>query len=163
MEIGCGAGELFFPVFEAMGGEGLFLAAEWEEEAVQSFLARLESWSDFPGYTRIEVVRSKPDRLPLPDRCVDLILLEGVYHRQADRGAYLRELRRLLPPGGVVCLLEPEPESGAEEAEWTPWPRPGRPVSEERACAELHAAGFCWPVAHAGFAGRWCLTARRSD
>jgi len=68
-------GDLLFPVFEAMAGQGVFLAAEWDEDRLRRFLTRLESYAEHPGYTRIEVVRAKPDRLPLPDHCADLVLM----------------------------------------------------------------------------------------
>jgi ubiquinone/menaquinone biosynthesis C-methylase UbiE len=163
LDVGCGAGTFFFPVFEAMGGQGVFLAAEWQEDLLRRFLNRLETQAERPGYTRIEVVRSKPDRLPLPDACADLVLLAQVYHRLADRAAYLLELRRLLAPGGTLCLLDwrpptEDPEVAAEGEPLGP-PHAAR-VGEGTACRELAAAGFQWMVAHGGFSRNWCLTAR---
>ena len=163
LDVGCGSGTFFFPVFEAMGGQGVFLAAEWEEELLRRFLTRLEGYAEHSGYTRIEVVRAKPDRLPLPDRCTDLVLMAQGYHRLADRGAYLRELRRVLSPGGVLCLLDwrPPSEDASVAAEAAPLgPALSARVSEEQACRDLAAAGFRWQVAHGGFAQNWCLTAR---
>lgn len=163
LNVGCGAGAFFFPVFEAMRGQGVFLAAEWEEEPLRRFLNRLEGYAEHPGYTRIEVVRSKPDRLPLPDGCADLVLLAQVYHLVADRRAYLLELRRLLAPGGLLCLLDwrPPAEDAAVRDESPPLgPCFTARVGEAQACAELSAAGFSWMVAHAGFSQNWCLTAR---
>jgi ubiquinone/menaquinone biosynthesis C-methylase UbiE len=163
LNVGCGAGSFFFPVFEAMGGQGVFLAAEWDEEMLRRFLNRLETYAEHPGYTRIEVVRAKPDRLPLPDRCADLILLTQVYHLVQDRQAYLRELRRLLSPGGQLCLLDWRPPSeDAAVGEETPRQGPdfAARVGEHEACQDLAAAGFPWTVAHTGFAQNWCLTAR---
>jgi len=163
LDVGCGTGTFFFPVFEAMAGQGVFLAAEWEEEMLRRFLTRLECYADHPGYTRVEVVRSKPDRLPLPDRCADLLLLAHVYHRVAERGSYLRELRRLLAPGGTLCVLDWSPPSEDASVD------SGRALlclvcepatTEKQAAQDLAAAGFQWMVAHAGFSQNWCLTAK---
>ena len=80
LDVGCGTGTFFFPVFEKVNGKGVFLAAELQEELLRRFLNRLENYAEHPRYTHIEVVRAKPDRLPLPDACVDLILLSQVFH-----------------------------------------------------------------------------------
>ena len=165
LDVGCGTGTFFFPVFEAMGGKGVFLAAELQEDMLRHFLTRLEAYAEHPGYARVEVVRAKPDRLPLPDNSADLILLAQVYHEMRDRVAYLRELGRLLAPGGTLCLLDwrtPREEPGLLDEAAPLGPPFGQRVDEQRACAELQAAGFQWVVSHAGFGQNWCLTARRS-
>jgi ubiquinone/menaquinone biosynthesis C-methylase UbiE len=163
LDVGCGTGTFFFPVFEAMRGQGVFLAAELEEDMLRLFLTRLETYAEHEGYTRVEVVRAKPDRLPLPDRCADLILMSQVYHQLADRAAYLKELRRLLAPGGTLCLIDWNPPSD-DPAVAADFPALGPDfaarVSEARACEELGRAGFGWQVSHAGFNQNWCLTAR---
>ena len=163
LDVGCGSGTFFFPVFEAMGGQGVFLAAEWQEDRLRRFLTRLETYAEHPGYTRIEVVRSKPDRLPLPDHCSDVVLLARAYHRLNDRPAYLRELRRLLSPGGTLCLLDwrPPGEDASVAAESQPLgPAFSDRISEHQAAQELANAGFPWVVAHGGFTQHWCLTVR---
>lgn len=164
LDVGCGTGTFFFPAFEAMQGKGVFLAAELQEEMLRRFLTRLESYAEHPGYARVEVVRAKPDRLPLPDLCADRILLAQVYHEIHDRVPYLRELRRLLAPGGLLCLLDwrsaqEEPGLAAEAAPMGP-PLEHR-VSEAQACDELLQAGFKPIVSHSGFGQNWCLTALR--
>lgn len=163
LEAGCGTGTFFFPVFEAMAGQGVFLAAEWDEDRLRRFLTRLESYAEHPGYTRIEVVRAKPDRLPLPDHCADLVLMAQSYHGLGDRVAYLRELKRLLSPGGTLCVLDwrPHSENAGEAPEAPPLgPRHAARIPEQQAAGELAAAGFQWLVAHGGFTRHWCLTAR---
>jgi SAM-dependent methyltransferase len=164
LDVGCGTGSFFFPIFEAMQGQGVFLAAELQEEMLRRFLTRLESYSEHPGYARVEVVRAKPDRLPLPDQCADRVLLAQVYHEVEDRVAYLRELRRLLSPGGRLCLLDwrrldEDPALAQDPAPMGP-PFEHR-VAERQACDELQAAGFSLVVSHAGFSQNWCLTGIR--
>jgi len=164
LDVGCGTGTFFFPVFEAMGGKGVFLAAELQEELLRRFLNRLEAYAEHPGYAHIEVVRAKPDRLPLPDSCADLALLSQVLHEVADRVAYLRELRRLLAPGGTLCLLDwrtPAEEPALRELASPMGPPFEHRVSEHQACLDLQAAGFGLVVTHAGFGQNWCLSARR--
>ncbi len=165
LDVGCGTGSFFFPVFEKVGGRGVFLAAELQEELLRRFLNRLESYSGHPGYSQIEVVRAKPERLPLPDACADLVLLAQVYHELGDRVAYLRELARVLAPGGSLCVLDwrtlsEEPDLNRELSPMGP-PFEHR-VSESDACAEFHDAGFQWMVSHAGFGQNWCVTTKKA-
>lgn len=164
LDVGCGTGTFFFPVFEAMQGQGVFLAAELQEPLLQRFLTRLEGYAEHPGYAKVEVVRAKPDRLPLPDQCADRILLAQVYHEIGDRVAYLRELRRLLSPGGRLCLLDwrtpgEDPGLAADASPMGP-PFEHR-IPEPKACDELLEAGFRLIVSHAGFGQNWCLSAVR--
>jgi ubiquinone/menaquinone biosynthesis C-methylase UbiE len=164
VDVGCGTGTYFFPVFEKLNGEGVFIAAELQEEMLRHFLSRLEAYTEHPRFTRIEVARAKPDRLPLPSGSADLILLAQVWHEISDRAAYLRELLRVLCPGGTLCLLDWN--TAAEEAEASAEALPAGPpleerVSENQAVLELESAGFEWLVSHGGFPQNWCLTARR--
>ncbi len=164
LDVGCGTGSFFFPVFEAMQGQGVFLAAELQEEMLRRFLTRLESYAEHPGYAKVEVVRAKPDRLPLPDQCADRVLLAQVYHEVDERVAYLRELRRLLSPGGRLVVLDwrradEDPALAADPAPMGP-PLEHR-IAEAQACDELQAAGFGLVVSHAGFGQNWCLSAVR--
>ena len=164
LDVGCGTGTFFFPVFEQLKGKGVFLAAELQEELLRRFLSRLETYSEHPGYSKVEVLRAKPDRLPLPDASADLVLMAQVYHEIRDRRAYLKELARVMAPGGSLCLLDwrtpgEEPALAAEPSPMGP-PFEHR-VAEPVACAELQEAGFAWVVSHAGFGQNWCLTTKK--
>lgn len=164
LDVGCGSGTYFFPAFEAMQGQGVFLAAELQEEMLRRFLTRLETYAEDPGYARVEVVRAKPDRLPLPDQCADRILLAQVYHEISDGPAYLRELYRLLSPGGRLCVLDWRPPSDDPTLAEDPAPM-GPPfehrIPEAKVCDALQSAGFRLLVSHAGFGQNWCLSAVR--
>ena len=164
LDVGCGTGTFFFPVFEKVQGKGVFLAAELQEELLRRFLNRLESYVEHPGYAHIEVVRAKPERLPLPDACADLVLLAQVYHELHDRVAYLRELSRVLAPGGSLCVLDwrtPLEEPALNEETSPMGPPFEHRVSEALACDELHEAGFQWMVSHTGFGQNWCMTTKK--
>ncbi len=147
LDAACGEGAAFFPVFERLKGEGVFIAAEYREEMLRRFFGALEAYASHPRFTRIEVARFRPFILPLPDSSVDLALFAGAFHRSERRPACLAELRRVLSPGGTLCLAD-----GAQGP---------LAVTERQALAELEEAGFNWPVTHSGFGRQWCLTARK--
>ncbi len=146
VDAACGAGTYFFPVFERLRGEGVFIAAEYREELLRQFFTRLEDRTTAPGFTRIEVARSRPDRLPLPHSSADLGLLAGAYFALPDPRAYLAELWRVLSPGGVLCLLDADQ---------------GGHGFEKKALEDMERTGFKWPVIHSGFGRQVCLTARK--
>jgi ubiquinone/menaquinone biosynthesis C-methylase UbiE len=163
LDVDAGVGAYFFPVFEAMRGKGVFLAAHLDEERLRRFLTRLEGYSAHPGYSKVEVVRSKPDRLPLPEASADRVLLQQAFHRLRDQQGWLGELRRVLAPGGLLCLLDWKPSStGSDQAqEGELGPADALRVPEAQAAHALQEAGFSLVVSHAGFQQHWCLTARR--
>lgn len=64
--------------------------------------ARLR-WSALPG--RLRLVVASADRLPLADRSVDLVVSSFVIQLVPKRSAVLREVRRVLRPGGRVAMV----------------------------------------------------------
>ncbi|MES2202205.1 MAG: methyltransferase domain-containing protein, partial [candidate division FCPU426 bacterium] len=106
LDAACGEGAAFFPVFERLKGEGVFIAAEYREEMLRRFFGALEAYASHPRFTRIEVARFRPFILPLPDSSVDLALFAGAFHRSERRPACLAELKRVLSPGGTPAVLK---------------------------------------------------------
>jgi ubiquinone/menaquinone biosynthesis C-methylase UbiE len=52
--------------------------------------------------------------LPLEDRCVDLVTCVASIKHWPDRLAGLREIHRVLVPGGTVCILEADQRASLE-------------------------------------------------
>ncbi len=57
-----------------------------------------------------EVERHQGDirALPLPDACVDVVFMNGMYGNIADKPGALRNIMRLLRPGGRIVISHPE-------------------------------------------------------
>jgi ubiquinone/menaquinone biosynthesis C-methylase UbiE len=148
----------------AMGGQGTFYGAELQEAMLAHFFNRLEGYQNHPGFSNIQVVRARPDRLPLPDCCADRVLLVQVYHEIKNRPAYLKRLSRLIAPGGRLVVLDwrtqgEEPALGEVEIMGPPL---AHRVSEKEAVAELQDAGFGLVVSHSGFEHNWCLAVQKN-
>ena len=59
-----------------------------------------------PSGQRLNLVAGVGERLPFPDASVDSVLLALVLCSVDDPVAVLREVKRVLRPGGVICVLE---------------------------------------------------------
>jgi ubiquinone/menaquinone biosynthesis C-methylase UbiE len=63
----------------------------------------------------VEVLAGRAEAIPLPDRCVDAVFVAAAFH-WFDADAALREIHRVLRPGGGLGLLWNRPEWEGE-----PW------------------------------------------
>jgi SAM-dependent methyltransferase len=77
------------------------------------------------GFANVDVVRASGDRLPLASGSVDTLLCTEVLTYLPDDGAGLKEVARVLRPGGrailsVPLLPEPCPVPGARRSGYTP-------------------------------------------
>jgi len=61
---------------------------------------------------RTEYVVGTAERLPFPDASFDLVTCQLVMIHLADPALALREMRRVLRPGGVLLMAEPDNRAG---------------------------------------------------
>jgi ubiquinone/menaquinone biosynthesis C-methylase UbiE len=97
----------------------------------------------------VEVIDAVGEALPIPDDSVDAVLLAYVLCTVSDVEATLAEVRRVLRPGGVVCVME---HVRAREGTWLRtsqrlvapvWPRiAGGCHADRDTRAALERAGF---------------------
>ncbi len=136
-DIGCGPGFYSLPAAHLVGSTGTVYALDLEEAMLSTVRARATE----QGITNVETLRSEESRLPLADGSVDVVLVANVLHECADRGAFLREVRRVLVDGGRLAVIE-----------WRKEPMPMGPPLSERMTVEdvrllLTEAGFPAPDA----------------
>ncbi len=89
LDLGAGTGKLT----QVLLGLGLDVVAVEPSEQMRERIPR-----------RAEVVEGTAEALPLPDACVDAVLVGQAFH-WFDAEAALREMARVLRPGGTVGLL----------------------------------------------------------
>lgn len=65
--------------------------------------------NDPPPLSNLTFKPGEPDKIPADDESFDIVILNGVLSRVADdrRGSALREMRRVLRPGGLAYIAEP--------------------------------------------------------
>jgi ubiquinone/menaquinone biosynthesis C-methylase UbiE len=156
-DLGCGTGYFTFPVLDALAGEGTFYAVDTSPEMLVVLGERLRT---HPHGARVQAVQSSESTVPLPDGCVDAVVMGALFHELEDRAAFLAEVRRLLAPGGRVLVADWDRRPGQEgEAEHGP-PYEHR-VPREETDAALGAAGFGAVQDHEGFHDAYLLSAQR--
>ncbi len=131
-DIGCGSGYFTLPVAERIGPEGRIYAVDLLPEMLQE----LERRAQARGLKNIIAVRSSEREIPLPEACVDVAYSINLFHELEVPDAFLREIWRILKPGGSLFLVD-----------WKPIETPMGPPLEVRVSLEtlweaLHTAGF---------------------
>jgi 2-polyprenyl-3-methyl-5-hydroxy-6-metoxy-1,4-benzoquinol methylase len=151
LEAGPGSG-IYLPLLAELFTE--VVAVDIEEE----YLAGLRGLAQ--RHANISLAIDDITRSRLPDRSFDLVLCTEVVEHLTDSAAALRELHRLLKPGGILVLSTPQPLSplelaakvaflpGIERLVRLIYREPVLPLghinllSEREVTTQLHQAGF---------------------
>lgn len=96
LDVGCGGGELL-----ALAGENFMQAVGCDPSA-----SMLSGHMSFKTY-----MQPSPIELPFEDNSVDFVTAVCVYHHVhgEDRALLTSEIRRVLTPGGLCCIIEHNP------------------------------------------------------
>ncbi len=125
-DVGAGPGFFTIPAALLVGQRGKVYALDVQPEMLQILGERVAA----ERLTNVELLLSKEAELPLGDAAVDFVLLANVLHESADRVSLLREIGRILRPGGILGLVEWRKEE-------TPM---GPPLAERLSSEEAEAA-----------------------
>jgi ubiquinone/menaquinone biosynthesis C-methylase UbiE len=132
IDVGAGTGYWTIALSQMVGPEGHVIAADVEPLMVEE----LRSLVQERELGNVEVVTSGEYHIPVTDGTADAAVLGFVLHEPPDPGALLREITRLLKPGGRALVLD-----------WHKWETQQGPPVEHRLSAEetrslLEAAGY---------------------
>ncbi len=132
LDVGCGSGYFSLPAARLVGPTGHVYAVDISLEMLMRVGRRIYA----EGVVNVETVLSRETNIPLPDGCADAALLANVLHEADDRPALLREIHRLVRPGGRLLVVD-----------WRKAETPAGPPVEDRlepevAEAEAVAAGW---------------------
>lgn len=98
LDLGCGPGHLTRSLLE--------LAPEGQVIGVDVDAHLLAQASDRYGRDGIRFVQAWAHEIPLADRSVDLVYSRFLFQHLSEPARVLRELRRLLRPGGQIVLVD---------------------------------------------------------
>jgi arsenite methyltransferase len=102
LDLGCGAGLDLFLYAKRIGPTGRLFALDLSE----SMLAKARSNLTSLGISNVEWLHAAADGIPLPDNSVDLVTANGIFNLSPDKDAVMREVARVLKPGGRAIFAE---------------------------------------------------------
>lgn len=99
LDLGCGAGHVSFHLAPAVDKVVAYdLSRQMLEMVEQTAVAR--------GLPNIETVRGAAEQMPFEDASFDVVISRFSAHHWSDLGQALREVRRVLKPGGLTAFVD---------------------------------------------------------
>lgn len=114
LDLGCGPGVSSFELAERTNAQVLGL--DFSERMIER--AQSRHAQEFAHLERLSFVQGDAAVMDLPDQSVDLVTGHSFLYLVHDRRAVLREIRRVLRPGGSVVLMEPHADGALGNAAW---------------------------------------------
>ena len=121
LDLGCGAGFDTLLAAQRAGPLGKVIGVDMTPEMIDKARSNAESLE----LANVAFILGEIEALPLPDASVDLVISNGVFNLCLDKPTVLREVIRVLKPGGRLqmadILLEPQvmPEEVANKGSWS--------------------------------------------
>lgn len=110
LDVCCGTGDLALMFANAKPQPKLVIASDFTPEMLRVASTKFSPASN--GRARIRLCQADALRLPLNDASVDVVSVGYGVRNFQDLDAGLRELARVLKPGGRVAILEATPARG---------------------------------------------------
>lgn len=118
----------------------------WALDMTPGMRAKLEAVTAEAGVANLEVLSGDAEAIPLPDAAVDVVTTNGVLNLVPDKARAIREIFRVLKPGGRlqisdIALARPVAERFRQDPQMWAECVVGA-VEEDRYLAMLERAGF---------------------
>ncbi|MEZ4384558.1 MAG: class I SAM-dependent methyltransferase [Nannocystaceae bacterium] len=151
LDLGCGPGVSSFVLAEALGPDaavtGVDISAAMIERATRLHAARHRE------LTRLRFLRADALALPFADASFDVVTGHSFLYIIGDRARALREIARVLAPGGRLVLMEPARDGSLVDAAVRAAPRLAAALREPQASVRFAASLVLWR-AFSSLAGR---------
>jgi ubiquinone/menaquinone biosynthesis C-methylase UbiE len=105
VDLGCGSGAYTPYAARAVGESGKVYAIDIQSAMLHQ-LERNLSRPEFRDIKNIEIKRAVADKLPFDDESIDLVYMVAVLPEIPDKTSTLREIHRILRPGGTLAVTE---------------------------------------------------------
>ena len=121
LDLGSGAGADVLISARRVAPTGRVIGLDMTDEMLD--LARANAAE--AGIENVEFVKGYIEDIPLPDSCVDVVISNCVINLSADKGEVLREVARVLRPGGrfavsdVIADADMAEATRADMQQWT--------------------------------------------
>lgn len=100
LDVGCGTGSLLRMLSARFPG-ALLCGVDPAERMIAVAIASMA------GNPRVRLIRAPAERLPFPDSVFDLVVSTDSFHHWANQSAGVRDISRVLTPGGCLVLADP--------------------------------------------------------
>ena len=102
LDLGCGAGLDLFIYAQATGSGGKVYGLDISDEMI----AKARRNMKILKVQNVGLLCAPADAIPLPDESVDIVTANGIYNLSPDKNAVMREVARVLRPGGRTIFAE---------------------------------------------------------
>ncbi len=99
LDFGCGIGSYTIPAAQIVGEKGIVYGLDIHPLAIAAVDKRVRK----ENLANVKTILSGRDT-GLPDESVDVVLLYDAFHLMPDKQALLKELHRVLKPGGFLSI-----------------------------------------------------------
>ncbi len=117
LDMGCGAGFDAFVAAQLVGPSGRVAGIDLSPE----MLAIADAGKPGTGFVQVEFRQAAVEAMPFPDESFDLALSNGVLNLIPDKPAALREIFRVLRPGGRLQACDMGLVGGGPPPDKSPW------------------------------------------
>jgi len=102
LDLGCGAGLDLYLYAQKIGPTGKLFGLDLALPMLDKARINLAA----AGVSNIEWLHSPADHIPLANDSVDIVTANGIYNLSPDKDAVMREVARVLKPGGRTVFAE---------------------------------------------------------
>lgn len=102
LDVGCGSGYFTIPLARRVGTGGHVHALDIQPPILEACREQVAA----SGLGNVILALSEESRFPLPDAAVDMVFASNLMHELEDPPAFLAEVRRVLAPGGRLCVID---------------------------------------------------------
>ncbi|MDA1229284.1 MAG: methyltransferase domain-containing protein, partial [Planctomycetota bacterium] len=102
LDLGCGAGLDLYLYSLKVGLQGHLYGLDLSQAMLNKACLNFSAMD----VSNVEWLNAPADSIPLPDASVDLVTANGIYNLSPDKDAVMREVARVLRPGGRTIFAE---------------------------------------------------------
>jgi ubiquinone/menaquinone biosynthesis C-methylase UbiE len=119
LDLGCGAGLDTILAARQVGRGGQVIGVDGAPGMVATARRAVAA----TGLENVSILQSNAEALPLPDGSVDAVLVNGLFNLVLDKAAIVREVARVLRPGGrlvgaEIVITDDRPAQAYDPESW---------------------------------------------
>ncbi len=105
LDVGCGTGYALGLLASRVKGDGQFYGVDLSEKMIEK---AKENYKDAGNF---HFIKANAESIPLQDDFFDVVICANSFHHYLNPEKALREMHRLLKPGGKLYILDPTADS----------------------------------------------------